>query len=156
MSTKPGDRIRLIEMPGDPHPIETGAEGTVTHVDPVNVGVDWDNGRELSLIPGIDRWEVLQRYPLVMRAECKGSNAACRLARRLGRPVHLIPPYDAGAPALVLPDYHYASEAEAVAALEQAEACAPLIASDAELRTARQLGIPYRLPVGWVDPERRR
>ncbi len=48
-----GDRIELIYMGNDPHPIETGAQGTVTFVsdlgDWTQVGVKWDNGRRLML-----------------------------------------------------------------------------------------------------------
>ena len=28
-----GDRIKLVNMPDDPHPLEAGTEGTVTSVD---------------------------------------------------------------------------------------------------------------------------
>lgn len=58
-----GDRIRLLHMPNDPDPIEVGATGTVTtvfdHPELGQIGVDWDNGRTLSLCTKIDRWEVI-------------------------------------------------------------------------------------------------
>lgn len=58
-----GDRVRLIEMPDDPCPIEAGATGTVVAVndDPRfgQIEVEWDNGRTLALVPGVDRFEVL-------------------------------------------------------------------------------------------------
>lgn len=61
---KNGDRVRLIAMPADPHPIEPGTEGTVTFVTDLaslgtgyhQIGVAWDNGRTLSLCEA-DSWE---------------------------------------------------------------------------------------------------
>jgi hypothetical protein len=62
---KPGDRIRLLEMPDDPAPIEVGSEGTVTFVTDLShlsdkimfqIGVDWDSGRALNLVER-DKWE---------------------------------------------------------------------------------------------------
>ena len=50
-----GDRIELVRMPDDPHPIPTGTKGTVTDVRNVTglgfmqIDVDWDNGRKLML-----------------------------------------------------------------------------------------------------------
>lgn len=50
---KTGDRVRLISMPEDPHPIAVGELGTVQRVrdfgDWSQVEVDWDNGRTLML-----------------------------------------------------------------------------------------------------------
>ncbi len=62
-----GDRIRLLHMPEDPDPIMVGSTGTVTNVTTGPLGqvsVDWDNGRSLSLVPGMDQFEVIERsYP---------------------------------------------------------------------------------------------
>jgi|VirMetMinimDraft_7_1064189.scaffolds.fasta_scaffold21984_2 hypothetical protein len=59
---KKGDRIRCIEMPDDPSPIESGAEGTVRHVDDADqIHVNWDDGRTLALIPGIDKYEIIEQ-----------------------------------------------------------------------------------------------
>ena len=61
-STRPGDRIRLLSMPDDPDPIPAGATGTVLSVTTgpyAQVEVDWDCGRTLALIPGVDRFEVI-------------------------------------------------------------------------------------------------
>lgn len=58
---KPGDRIVLVDMPNDPLPIEPGTEGTVRGVNE-NVGqidVEWDNGRGLFLLIGVDEYRVL-------------------------------------------------------------------------------------------------
>jgi 2-keto-3-deoxy-galactonokinase len=55
-----GRRIRMIEMPDDPNPIPAGSEGTCTGADDLgHIFVDWDNGRTLHLIPGVDKYDVL-------------------------------------------------------------------------------------------------
>ncbi len=54
---KPGDRIRLIAMSEDPHPVPADSTGTVVGVHQIGTGrdkwfqvdVDWDNGRTLML-----------------------------------------------------------------------------------------------------------
>jgi hypothetical protein len=64
---KPGDRIKLINMPDDPYPIEPSTTGTVTSVRPVGSGssiwyqvsVAWDTGRNLMLAVPPDEYEVL-------------------------------------------------------------------------------------------------
>ena len=47
-----GDRIRLVSMPDDPDPLESGVVGVVTSVDTRMdvIGVKWDNGRTLNLV----------------------------------------------------------------------------------------------------------
>lgn len=66
MKLRPGDRIRLIEMPNDPSPIEPGTEGVICtvqedlfHDGRDHVGVKWDNDRALSLIVPPDCAEVV-------------------------------------------------------------------------------------------------
>ena len=55
-----GLRVKVIEMPADPAPVEPGTEGTVELVDGMGqLCVLWDNGSTLSLIPGVDKFEVL-------------------------------------------------------------------------------------------------
>lgn len=62
-ATRPGDRIRLLAMPDDPDPIPAGATGTVLAVTTgrfAQIDVRWDNSsRSLSLVPGVDRFEVI-------------------------------------------------------------------------------------------------
>ena len=60
-----GDRIRLIAMVDDPDPIPAGATGTVLAVTTgrfAQIDVAWDNSsRTLSLVPGVDRFEIIGR-----------------------------------------------------------------------------------------------
>ena len=54
-----GKRVRLIEPMNDPHPILVGREGVVTNVGFDVVNVKWDNGRNLGLIIGEDKFEII-------------------------------------------------------------------------------------------------
>ncbi len=60
---RPGSRIRLIAMVDDPDPIPAGATGTVLAVTEgpyAQIDVAWDNSsRTLSLVPGVDRFEII-------------------------------------------------------------------------------------------------
>ena len=61
-SYPPGTRIRLLEMSEDPNPVPAGSCGTVLAVDGAGqLLMQWDNGRNLSLVPGTDNLEVLER-----------------------------------------------------------------------------------------------
>lgn len=59
----PGDTIRLINMPDDPHPIEPGTVGVVKEIsygpsfNEDYLTVNWENGRSLKLIVGLDEFE---------------------------------------------------------------------------------------------------
>jgi len=61
---KPGQRIELILMVGDPCPVAPGSRGTVLKVSggfcgSRNIDVAWDNGRTLAVLADIDKWKVL-------------------------------------------------------------------------------------------------
>ena len=62
-----GARIRLLSMPDDPDPIPVGSIGTIESVTDGPLGqirVKWDDShRTLNLIPGVDRFEVIERSP---------------------------------------------------------------------------------------------
>lgn len=55
-----GSRIELVSMKDDPDAIPSGTRGTVTGGNGAQMYVDWDNGRTLMLIPGVDQWRVIQ------------------------------------------------------------------------------------------------
>ena len=56
----PGTRVVLSNMNDPFSPVEPGTRGTVRYVDDAGqVGVAWDNGRSLSLIPGVDSFQKL-------------------------------------------------------------------------------------------------
>jgi hypothetical protein len=57
---KKGQRVEMVSMTDDPDPVPTGTKGTVQLVDAGGtVHVRWDNGRNLGMIPGQDRWRVI-------------------------------------------------------------------------------------------------
>lgn len=64
---KVGDRIRLLEMPEDPLPIEVGSTGTVktvTHDDDPSgtfdqAWVEWDDKTRSLALVGVDRFEII-------------------------------------------------------------------------------------------------
>lgn len=50
----PGTRI-VLESMNDPHAPPPGTKGTVVYVDDMSqIGMKWDNGSSLSLMPGLD------------------------------------------------------------------------------------------------------
>ncbi len=57
-----GTRIKLCHM-SDPYaPVPEGTEGVVTHIDSIGtLGMKWDNGRTLGVVPGEDSFVVLSR-----------------------------------------------------------------------------------------------
>ena len=55
-----GTRIRLIHM-NDPQPISTGTIGEVALIDDAdNIHMNWQNGRSLAIIEGIDDFEIIE------------------------------------------------------------------------------------------------
>ena len=62
----PGTRIVLNCMNDSFAPVKPGTRGTVRYVDDAGqVGVAWDNGRSLSLIPGVDSFRKLTQQEIV-------------------------------------------------------------------------------------------
>ena len=54
-SYPPGTRIQLDHMEDPWAPVPPGTRGTVQFVDDIGqIGMKWDNGRTLSLVPGED------------------------------------------------------------------------------------------------------
>lgn len=58
---KEGMRIKMISMTDDPNPILMRTEGTINFVDDMGIiHVKWDNGRVLGVIPGVDKYRLLE------------------------------------------------------------------------------------------------
>lgn len=56
-----GARIKLLYTWEHHTLVRPGVEGTVVYIDGLNtIHVDWDNGSNLGLIPGVDRWQVIK------------------------------------------------------------------------------------------------
>ena len=56
----PGTRIQLDHMEDPWAPVPPGTRGTVQYVDDIGqIGMKWDNGRSLSLVPGEDSFRKL-------------------------------------------------------------------------------------------------
>lgn len=54
-----GTRVRFVKMPDDPLPPPEGTMGTVVGIDDAGqIMVRWDSGSSLSLIPGMDRFDI--------------------------------------------------------------------------------------------------
>ena len=68
----PGTRVMLNNM-NDPYsPVESGTRGTVRYVDDSGqLGVVWDNGRSLSLIPGEDSFRKLTQQEIIQEQRMK-------------------------------------------------------------------------------------
>lgn len=65
MSYPPGSRILLYQMTDPYAPVPSGTRGTVRYVDDAGqIGVAWDNGRSLSLIPGADSFRKLTQQEI--------------------------------------------------------------------------------------------
>ena len=57
---KIGMRIRIIQMEDD-HGVDEGMEGTILTIDDLGtLHVRWDDGSQLGVIPGIDKYELLE------------------------------------------------------------------------------------------------
>ncbi len=59
-----GTMIRLISMAEEPFPLPAGSIGEVELVDDAgNINMKWECGRGLSLIAGVDSFEVIKGAP---------------------------------------------------------------------------------------------
>ena len=57
-----GTIIRLISMNEDPRPVLSGSYGVVKSIDDLcQIHMEWEDGSNLALVPGIDDFEVLGR-----------------------------------------------------------------------------------------------
>ena len=62
-SYPPGTRIQLASM-DDSQGVPPGTCGTVVYVDDAGqIGMKWDNGRSLSLVPGVDSFATMDPTP---------------------------------------------------------------------------------------------
>ena len=66
MTIKVGTRIRMGFMPDDPDPIPAGTLGTVRGSNPGLypgdgdvLWVEWDNGRSLNVLVGVDYFDIV-------------------------------------------------------------------------------------------------
>lgn len=56
-----GTRIELIYMDDPYAPVSSGTKGTVEYVDDMGqIGMKWDNGRTLALIPEVDEFKIIK------------------------------------------------------------------------------------------------
>ena len=72
LSYPPGSRILLYQMTDPYAPVPSGTRGTVRYVDDAGqLGVSWDNGRSLSLIPGEDSFRKLTQQEIAQEQGMK-------------------------------------------------------------------------------------
>lgn len=71
----PANTRILLQHMEDPYaPVPAGTRGTVKYVDDIGqIGVAWDNGRSLSLIPGVDTYRKLTQQELAQEQDEKPS-----------------------------------------------------------------------------------
>ena len=46
-------------MVGDPNPIPNGTKGEIYHVGGDVINVQWENGRNIGLVVGVDKYEII-------------------------------------------------------------------------------------------------
>lgn len=92
---------------------------------------------------------------IVLHAECKGPNSKCKRDARNGRTVHMTTWHDENHETLVLPSYHFETAEIGDEYIRNAWNTAITVKTDNDLYDARRAQTPYRLPIGWIDPDRR-
>ena len=71
----PGTRIQLDHMEDPWAPVPPGPRGTVQFVDDIGqIGMKWDNGRTLSLVPGEDSFRKLTDVELAEEQNKNNNN----------------------------------------------------------------------------------
>ena len=71
----PGTRIQLNHMEDPWAPVPPGTRGTVAYVDDIGqIGMTWDNGRTLSLVPGEDSFRKLTEEELAEEQKQNNQN----------------------------------------------------------------------------------
>ena len=64
----PGSRVILHSMVDDPNPIPPGTTGTLAFIDDdADFYTQWDNGRYLAVIYGVDRFDVAYPEPPLLK-----------------------------------------------------------------------------------------
>lgn len=55
-----GKRVQLISTTDEYTSLTYGDLGTINYIDDVGtVFISWDNGSNLGLVPGVDRWKII-------------------------------------------------------------------------------------------------
>ncbi len=84
-ANKEGDRVQLIKCKDEHTHIPPGTQGKVDFVDDIGtVHITWDNGCQLGLVPGVDKWWTLIHHPAPKVAIISSSELGtkCWLPRR--------------------------------------------------------------------------
>lgn len=94
----------------------------------------------------------------ILDENCTGKRGAktCKDAHAAGRSVHMFITWDPDVQTLVMPTCHFETVEEGRDAIVSAYDTAHTITTDEELYAARAAKIPHKLPIGWIDPSRRR
>jgi len=63
MKVKVGDRIEIIDIDDTWTKLEKGSKGTVKKIDEEQdlIWVKWDNGEDLALIDGVDKFKKIRK-----------------------------------------------------------------------------------------------
>ena len=56
-----GHRVKCIIMVDEPYPVPSETMGTIVHVGGDVINVKWDNGRNIGLIMGVDKYVIYDK-----------------------------------------------------------------------------------------------